>query len=115
VVGVGTKLAIHDAAEGHLGAGTRWALCGGLIAYLLSLAVLHLAAEWTSPRDPALVARLGLAAALAALAAAGGAIAPALFVGLLAAAMIALLVLEVRTFPEGAASVYEPAVAGGSA
>jgi low temperature requirement protein LtrA len=111
-VGVGTKLAIHDAAEGHLTAGTRWALCAGLAAYLLALGIFHLSAEWSSSRDPILLARLAVAAAALVLAALGGPLSPLLFMGLLTCAIVALLVLEASSFPEGAASVYEPAPAG---
>jgi low temperature requirement protein LtrA len=111
-LGVGTKLAIHDAAAGHLAAGTRWALCGGLAAYLLSLSLFHLTAEWSSSRDPVLLARLAVAVAALVLAALGGSLPPLLFMGLMAAAMMVLLVLEAGSFPEGAASVYEPVPAG---
>jgi low temperature requirement protein LtrA len=111
VMGVGTELAIHGAAAGHLTGGARWALSGGIAAYLVSLAVFHLAAEWTTARDRVFVARLGLAAAAVVLAAAGGGVAPVVFLVVLAAGVIGLLVLEALSFPEGAASVYEPEAA----
>src|SRR5207237_5182265 len=47
-LGAGTKIAITHADAPALGAGARWALSGGLACYLLSLALLHIAAEWTS-------------------------------------------------------------------
>ena len=40
--GVGTKLAITEAAQPGLSAGTRWALAGGIGAFALSLAALHI-------------------------------------------------------------------------
>ena len=49
--GEGTKLAITMAAQHGLGAGSRWALAGGIGAFALSLAVLHIGAERTSMRD----------------------------------------------------------------
>ncbi|MDQ6915942.1 MAG: low temperature requirement protein A, partial [Actinomycetota bacterium] len=100
VVGVGTKLAIHGAGAEHLTGGARWALGGGIAAYLLALAIFHVSAEWTTPRDRVLVARLALAAAGLVLAAVGGALPPLLFVGVLALALVGLLVLEARSFPE---------------
>jgi low temperature requirement protein LtrA len=108
VVGVGTKLAIHDAAARHLTGGARWALSAGVAAYLVALSIFHLSAEWTSPHDRVLVARPGLAVASLALAAIGGGLPPVVFVGLLALALVGLLVLEALSFPEGAASVYVP-------
>jgi low temperature requirement protein LtrA len=60
VFGVGTKLAITQAARPSLSAGTRWALAGGLGAFALSLAVLHIGAEWTSMRGRTFLGRLVL-------------------------------------------------------
>ena len=45
--GEGTKLAIAQAAQPGLAAGIRWALAGGIGAFALSLAMLHIGAEWT--------------------------------------------------------------------
>jgi low temperature requirement protein LtrA len=104
-VGAGTKLAITHADASGLGAGTRWAICGGLASYLLSLALLHIAAEWSSPRDRAVLGRLALSALAVALAASGGALRPVLFVAILAIVLVAQLVLELLTYPAGAASV----------
>ena len=78
--GVGTKLAITEAAQPGLGAGTRWALAGGVAAFALSLAAMHIGAEWTSMRDRTFLGRIGLAALTLTLAAAGGALAPVGFV-----------------------------------
>ena len=104
----GTKIAITHADASSLGAGARWAMCGGLAFYLLSLAVLHLSAEWTTPRERAFIGRLAAASVLLALAALGGTLAPVLFVSLLAATLLAQLVLELATPAVGAASVWSP-------
>jgi low temperature requirement protein LtrA len=109
----GTQLAIRGAADPGLGAGARWALAGGIAAFALSLSLFHLGAEWTSPRDRTLLGRLLLSALAIALAAAGGAIAPLAFVGLLLAAVLAQLLIEAFTVSEGAASVWEPPQATG--
>jgi low temperature requirement protein LtrA len=106
--GEGTRLAITEAAQPALGAGVRWALAGGVAAFALSLAVLHIGAEWTSPRDPIFLGRIGLAAFALTLAAAGSDIAPVAFVVLVAGAVLAQLLLEAFTFPAGAASVWDP-------
>lgn len=107
-IGAGTKLAITHADAARLGAGARWAIGGGLACYLLSLALLHLAAEWTSPRDRAFLGRLAVSALAVGLAAGGGALQPAVFVAILAAALAAQLILELATYPAGAASVWTP-------
>ncbi len=106
--GVGTKLAIGEAVQPGLAAGTRWALAGGISAFALSLAALHIGAEWTSLRDRTFIGRLVLAAFTVALAAFGGAIAPIGFAGLVAAAVLAQLLLEAVTPKPGAASVWYP-------
>lgn len=106
--GVGTKLAIGEAVQPGLAAGTRSALAGGIGAFALSLAALHIGAEWTSLRDRTFIGRLGLAAFTFALAAFGGSIAPLGFAGLLAAAVLAQLLLEAVTAKPGAASVWYP-------
>jgi low temperature requirement protein LtrA len=111
-LGVGAKLAIKDAHYDSLPAGVRAALCGGVAAYLLALAVFHVAAEWTSLRDRAFIGRLVLAALAVGLALGGGALSPVVFVLLLAAGLLAQLVLELLTPEEGAASVWQPAAAG---
>jgi low temperature requirement protein LtrA len=104
----GVKLAITHADNASLLAGARWAMGGGLACYLLSLAVLHLTAEWTSPRDRAFIGRLGISAVMLLLAALGGGLTPPLFVGLLAAALIIQLAIELVSPPIGAASVWAP-------
>jgi low temperature requirement protein LtrA len=108
-IGAGTKLAITHADAQALGAGARWAISGGIACYLLSLAVLHIAAEWSTMRDRAFLGRLGSSAVVIVLAAAGGGLSPVVFVAICAATLIAQLVLEVLTYPLGAASVWAPA------
>jgi hypothetical protein len=71
--------------------------------------MLHIGAEWTSTRNRTFIGRLGLGALATALAALGGGLAPAAFVGVIAAAALAQLLLEAFTDEEGAASVWEPA------
>ncbi|MGE5858707.1 MAG: low temperature requirement protein A [Solirubrobacterales bacterium] len=104
----GTTLAITQAHLAGLEAGARWALAGGLAAFALSLAVMHIGAEWTSLRDRTFLGRLVLAALLVVLAALGSGIAPLVFVFLVGAALIGQLMLEAFTFPTGAASVLQP-------
>jgi low temperature requirement protein LtrA len=104
----GTTLAVTHADQAALEAGARWALAGGLAAFALSLAVLHLGAEWTSMRDRTFLGRLMLVAVLVALAALGVAMSPLVFVLLVTGAVLGQLLLEAFTFPTGAASVLEP-------
>jgi low temperature requirement protein LtrA len=111
--GAGTHLAITNAASPGLGAGPRWALAGGVAVFALALALLHLGAEWTSPRDRTFLGRLALVAGAVLLAGLGGGLGPVLFAGLIAAAVLAQLVLEAATFDEGAASVWEPPLGAG--
>jgi low temperature requirement protein LtrA len=92
--GVGTKLAIVEAAQTDLGAGTRWALAGGIGGFALALAALHIGAESTSMHDHTFVGRIGLAALAFALAAAGGHLPPLGFVLILALAVLGQLLLE---------------------
>jgi low temperature requirement protein LtrA len=105
--GAGTQLAIPHAGGGGLGAGTRWALGGGIAAFLLALALLHIGAEWTSLRDPSFIGRLAVAGVAIILGASGGGLSPLAFVALLAAGVIGQLLLEAFTFPAGAASVVQ--------
>jgi low temperature requirement protein LtrA len=95
--GAGTKLVVTDAGQPGLGPGARWALAGGIAAFALSLALLHIAAEWTSLGDRTFLGRLGLAAVTLLLAVAGGGIAPLGFVAIVAAAVLAQLLLEAAT------------------
>jgi hypothetical protein len=50
--GEGTRLAVTQATQAGLSTGARWALAGGIAPFAVSLAALHLGAEWTSLRDP---------------------------------------------------------------
>ncbi len=113
--GEGTKLAITDAAGAGLGAGVRWAMAGGIAAFALSLAAIHLGAEWTSPRDRTFLSRIALAAVGLSLAAAGGAIAPVAFAGLLAAAVLGQLCFEAATPRSGARTPWAPVSPSGAA
>lgn len=106
--GEGTKLAITHAAQPALGAGARWALAGGVGAFALSLAVIHIGAEWTSLRDRTFISRICLAVVALALAACGGQITPVWFVLLVAAAVLGQLLLEAFTPRTGAATILEP-------
>jgi len=106
--GEGTRLAIVDATNPSLAAGARWAMAGGIGAFALSLAVIHIGAEWTSLRDRTFLSRLFLTTFAFALAAAGGRIPPLVFVALMAVALFGQLLLEATTPRAGAASVAEP-------
>ncbi len=106
--GAGTKLAITHAADPALGASARWALGGGIAAFALALALLHIGAEWTSLHDRSFIGRIVLAVFAVGLAGAGGRLAPLAFVLLLAGAVLGQLTLEAFTFPAGAASIWEP-------
>lgn len=86
--GEGTKLAVMQAVQPGLSAGARWALAGRPGAFAVSLAVLHLGAEWTSLRDRTFLGRIWLAALTLTLATAGGTIAPLAFIGLVVAAVL---------------------------
>ncbi|HEY4278057.1 MAG TPA: low temperature requirement protein A [Conexibacter sp.] len=108
VFGDGTRLAIEQASEPGLSAAARWALAGGIAAFALSLAIIHVGAEWTSLRDRACLGRLAVAAIAITLAAAGGAIAPLAFVALIGAVVLGQLLLEAFTPRTGAASAWAP-------
>jgi low temperature requirement protein LtrA len=113
--GAGTKLAILHAGDPGLEAGARWALAGGIAVFALSLALLHLGAEWTTSRDRSFLGRLVLTAGLITLAAGGGGISPFVFVLIVTVGVLGQLLLEAFTFPTGAASVLElPEPAAGS-
>jgi low temperature requirement protein LtrA len=103
--GAGTRLAVSGAARPALHAGARWALAGGVGAFALALALIHVGAEWTSLRDRTFVGRLVLAAIATALGAGGGVIAPTAFVLILAAATLGQLLLEALTPRGGVASI----------
>jgi low temperature requirement protein LtrA len=103
----GTTLAITHVDEAGLEAGARWALAGGLAAFLVALALVHLGAEWTSTNDRTFLSRLALVGLLVLLAAFGGGLSPVVFVLLVTGGLVGQLLLEAFTFPTGAASVLE--------
>ena len=90
---VGVHLAA-DAASGHepMTAAARWLLAGGLDAVLLALVAIHFVTvlRW----DGLAAARIGAAAALALLAAAGGGLGPLWFTALAFAVLLVLAVAE---------------------
>jgi low temperature requirement protein LtrA len=87
--GAGVELAIHDAAEGRLTVGSRWALCGGVAVALASMAVIHFATT-RAARERDLWLRIGVAAGMVALASAQ---APVLVAVPLLVGLLAMLVL----------------------
>jgi low temperature requirement protein LtrA len=91
--GVGAKLAIQTSGAGGLEAGARWALCGGVAAYLIALASFH-AAVRTRLRDSIVLWRLGAALALCVLAGIGGGLSPLAFVVIAAALAVTQLAVE---------------------
>ena len=103
------SLAITQGAQPALGAATPWALAGGIGAFALSLAALHIGAEWTSTRDRSFVGRIAVGALTLTLAAAGGKIP---FVGVVAAAVLSQLLLEAFTVRAGAATIVDPTGTG---
>ena len=82
-------------------------MAGGLGAFALSLAVIHLGAEWTSVRDRTFLGRIGLAGLCFTLAVVGGELSPPVFTVLVAAAVLGQLMLEALTPRTGAASVVQ--------
>jgi low temperature requirement protein LtrA len=118
VFGEGMRLAIIDAARGGaLTAGTRWALAGGIGAFALSLAVIHLGAEWTSLRDRTFVARICVAVLCVIFAATGGGATSLELVVPLTVVVLTALLLEANTPKYGAATVVQlsPATAAAGA
>ena len=108
LLGVGTELAIAHATDGQLDAGVRWAASLGVASYLMALSVIHLAAEWTTPRDPVLLGRTAVATLALLVAALGAGLPPVVFMTLLVLPTAAQLVVEALTAPVGAASVWAP-------
>jgi low temperature requirement protein LtrA len=106
--GVGTGLAITEATHAQLAAGTRWAMAGGIAAFALALATIHIGAEWTNTRDRTFLSRNLLVLVALVLAASAGGTSPFVFVGVLALAVVGQLMFEAFTPRQGAASVIEP-------
>ena len=105
--GVGSALVVPEATRAGLTAAARWALAGGLSGFALSLAAVHIGAEWTTMSDRTFISRLLLAAFALSLAATGSGTRPILFVGLLTSAAAGQLLLEALTAPQGAATVVD--------
>jgi low temperature requirement protein LtrA len=92
-VGAGITLAIEQSSEPGLDAGTRWALAGGVAAYLLCLTVAQ--SRMTLDFMPLTAqSRLVGSGVLVALAAAGGEIEPLVFTALTTGVLFALVVLK---------------------
>ncbi len=96
-VSTGVALAIEQASLDGLDAGARWALCGGAAVYLACLTVAQRALTRGVSRRK-VIARAGTAAALVVLALAGAGLAPWLFVGAAALALLALVVFEMWAY-----------------
>jgi low temperature requirement protein LtrA len=96
LLGSGTELAIIETPGGSLASGTRWALCGGVALYLVAINLIYVGMT-RSFRTGLWWPRLGAAAVAVALALFGAELEPVLLVGLLAAALVAHLLLEIFT------------------
>jgi low temperature requirement protein LtrA len=96
MLGAGTELAIEATGHGHLESGARWALCGGVALYLITISLFYTGMTRTV-RAGLWWPRLGAASLAIALAVGGGDLDPVLLVGLLAAGLVAHLVLEILT------------------
>jgi low temperature requirement protein LtrA len=92
-VGAGVHMLIQEAATGAAQAGAAWALDGGAALYLLCLTV---AQQVTDRGADARSARALTGVALVVLAALAGAMTPVSFVACSAAALVALVVYEIR-------------------
>jgi low temperature requirement protein LtrA len=96
--GVGVLAATRAVHAGALDGGGRWALCGGVAAYLTAMGAIRLVDEWTV-RDGAGLSRLVAAALAAGIAAAGTDARPTLLVALVLALLLAHVVAESRRRP----------------
>jgi low temperature requirement protein LtrA len=97
VVSAGVAMGIEQAGHDHLDAGARWALCGGAVVYLACLTVAQRAlVRGVPPRK--VIARMSTIAALVLLAAIGAELGPALFVGLAAFVLVALVAFEMWVY-----------------
>jgi low temperature requirement protein LtrA len=109
-VGAGTSLAIEEAGHEHLGAGTRAALLGGAALSVAILGTIEAVGKGTL-RDRSVLARLGAATALVAIALLGGGLAPVAVVALMAAVLTGDLLAEV-TAPAPVETPRAPTFAG---
>jgi low temperature requirement protein LtrA len=91
--GAGVLLAIRSGNAAGLGAGGRWALCGGPAVFLVAIGVIHLV-NTRHLRDPRVWTRFGSGAAATGLAVAGSPLSPLTLVGLLLALLVAHAALE---------------------
>jgi low temperature requirement protein LtrA len=92
-VGAGVNMLIQEAATGDAQAGAAWALDGGAALYLLCLTISQRVTD-RGADAPAARALSGLA--LVVLAASVGSLTPVAFVACSAAALVALVVYEIR-------------------
>jgi low temperature requirement protein LtrA len=92
-VGAGVHMLIQEAASGEAQAGAAWALDGGAALYLLCLTI---AQQVTERGADARAARALAGLALVVLAAAVGALTPVSLVACSAAALVALVIYEIR-------------------
>ena len=91
--GAGVLLAIRTGNAAGLGAGARWALCGGPAIFLVAIGIIHLV-NTRRLRDARVWTRLGSSAAATGLAVAGSPLSPLTLVGLLLALLVAHAALE---------------------
>jgi low temperature requirement protein LtrA len=97
-VGAGVHLVIADASIGDVQAGTAWALGGGAALYLLCLTIAqHVSAREVEPEVRSARALAG--GTLLVLAALAGHLTPVRFAAASAAALVALVVAEIRSGP----------------
>jgi len=92
-VGAGVHMLIQEAATGEAQAGAAWALEGGAALYLLCLTI---AQQVTDRGAAARVARALTGLALVVLATLAGMLAPVGLVACSAAALVALVIYEIR-------------------
>jgi low temperature requirement protein LtrA len=109
-LGAGVQLAIIDAQRGHLPAGTRAVLCGGVALYLAAIGLIQFAAT-ESLHDGALAARVAAALLLVGLAVAGAWLAPLALAGAMAVVVVAELAYELVSGEPGAVSATAPDLA----
>ena len=100
-VGAGTALAIENAREPALGAGARWAFCGGVAVSVVAMAVIHIGSV-RSFRDRDVWVRVAAASAALVLAVFGSS--ALLVLPLCAAFLVALVAVEVSAYGRQAAA-----------
>lgn len=95
-VGAGILLAVEHASDTALDGGARWALCGGVAAFLAALGIITLPpsgglGRWTARVWPD-AAAIGVLLALSAF---GGSVAPAVLVSAVLVTVVALVALKI--------------------